>query len=71
MAHWRHSVKNKGRVGCHAAAGLVYSVIAGALMFWPALQDHISLTWFAAGAVALNVAGEVLHFLGGRCGAED
>jgi len=64
----RRTAKKTWGIGCHAAAALVYAVVAGALMFWPALQEHLPLIWFCTGAVGLNVAGAVLQLIDKQLG---
>lgn len=68
VKNWKHIVWKSWSLRCHAASALLYSVIGGALMFWPALQDTLPLGWFCVGAVALNVAGAVLRLVDQKIG---
>jgi hypothetical protein len=61
----RHVAKKGWGTRCHIVAAVLYSVIGGALMFWPAMQEVIPLKFFAFGAVGLNVAGVGLKMLDG------
>lgn len=63
IQNWKRVATKSWSVRCHAVSALLYSVIAGALLFWPALADHIPLGWFCLGAVVLSVAGCVLRLL--------
>lgn len=58
----RRVARTSWSIRCHAAAALLYGVILGGLMFWPALIERIPLGWFAFGAVWLNVAGVTLKY---------
>lgn len=61
--NWQSVAGKSWSFRCHAAGVVLYSLIAGALMFWPALQGHVSLYFFCFGAVALNLAGGVLRLV--------
>lgn len=62
----RKRVGRKWSWACHAVAAVLYSIIAGAIMVWPTLQNEIPLEWFFAGGIGLNVAGAVIQLVDRR-----
>ena len=63
VKNWKQVAGRSWSSRCHLASAGLYSVVAGSLMFWPALQEHIPLIWFCLGAIGLNLAGFVLRIV--------
>ena len=63
VKNWKQVATRSWSSRCHVASAGLYAIVAGCLMFWPALQYSMPLVWFCVGAVALNAAGFVLRLV--------